>query len=93
MRHHKEVWKQKFNLIFISLRLSEMQGKIKCKNAFQNFILTYFGHFWSENSVSETSQKNRWFIFDIHGILIMWEGTKKILEQIKHVRLQWTSAT
>ena len=29
--HHKEVWKQKFNLIFISIQLSEMHGMLKVK--------------------------------------------------------------
>ena len=29
MRHHKEVWKSKFNLIFISIQLLEMHGTLR----------------------------------------------------------------
>ena len=32
MRHHKEVWKWKFNLIFISIQLSEMHGTREVKS-------------------------------------------------------------
>ena len=33
LRYHKEVWKQKFNLIFISVLLSEMYGTGRVKTA------------------------------------------------------------
>ena len=32
MTHHKEVWKKKLNLIFISIQLSEMHGTLRVKN-------------------------------------------------------------
>ena len=31
MRHHKEVWKWKFNSIFISIQLPEMNGSLRVK--------------------------------------------------------------
>ena len=34
LRHHKEVWKYKFNLIFISVQLSEMHGMLRLNSVF-----------------------------------------------------------
>ena len=38
LRHHKEVWRYKFNLIFIPIQLSEMQGTGRVN--INNFRLT-----------------------------------------------------
>ena len=58
MRHHKEVWKQKFKLIFTLMQLSEMHGaeRVKVKKKILGKKCTVSQKFLDESSFLTWSQ-------------------------------------
>ena len=70
LRHQKEVWKWKFNLIFISIQLSEMHGTLREEIIYQA---------WKEGYLLE----GNYFLVELKAVsLFYWDSNDHIWDVI-----------